>query len=54
VKKFHGKDGPLDIGVPAYTGMAEYFVKAGKEQGYPIIDYNAPFHSGTVFWNYVI
>jgi len=46
VKQYHGREGPLDIGIPAYTGMAQYFVRAGKELGYPIIDYNAPYHTG--------
>ncbi|XP_011704090.1 PREDICTED: glucose dehydrogenase [FAD, quinone]-like isoform X2 [Wasmannia auropunctata] len=39
---YHGTDGPVHITSPSYqTPLAEAFLKAGKELGYPIIvDYN--------------
>jgi len=31
MNQYHGKDGPLNIATPSYTGMAKYFVQAGRE-----------------------
>lgn len=45
-KEYHSKKGTLEISLPAYTGLADQFVKAGKEKGFKVIDYNAPFHEG--------
>lgn len=39
---YHGTEGPLHINYPAFhTPLAEAFLKAGKELGYPLLDYNA-------------
>lgn len=38
---YHGTDGPVHITQPVFhTRMAEAFMEAGKEMGYPLIDYN--------------
>lgn len=39
--KYHGTQGPLHITYPqAHTLLAEAFLEAGKELGYPLVDYN--------------
>ncbi|ODM94363.1 Glucose dehydrogenase [FAD, quinone] [Orchesella cincta] len=45
-KEFHSTKGPMEVSLPAYQGLANQFVNAGKESGFKIIDYNAPFHEG--------
>ena len=41
-KKEHNTKGPVYISYPPYhTPLAENFLKAGLEMGYPIVDYNA-------------
>ncbi|XP_016844951.1 glucose dehydrogenase [FAD, quinone] [Nasonia vitripennis] len=41
-EKMHNVDGPMRISYPPYhTPLAESFIKAGLEMGYPTIDYNA-------------
>lgn len=38
---YHGTKGPLHISYPSFhTLLAEAFLKAGKELGYPVLDYN--------------
>lgn len=38
---YHGNKGPLHISYPLYhTPLAEAFLEAGKELGYPLLDYN--------------
>ncbi|XP_011706819.1 PREDICTED: glucose dehydrogenase [FAD, quinone]-like, partial [Wasmannia auropunctata] len=38
---YHGTDGPLHITFPSFqTPLAKAFLKAGKELGYPLVDYN--------------
>ena len=36
----------MKVGEPPYKGMAEDFVRAGVEMGYPRIDLNAEFVQG--------
>lgn len=36
----------MDIILPAHIGLGNEFVKAGKEKGFKVIDYNAPYHEG--------
>ncbi|XP_018407247.1 PREDICTED: glucose dehydrogenase [FAD, quinone]-like [Cyphomyrmex costatus] len=39
--KYHGTKGPVHITQPKFrTGVAEEFIKAAKEKGYPLVDYN--------------
>lgn len=45
-KEFHSQKGPMEVMLPAHTGLADHFVKAGKEKGFKVIDYNAPYHEG--------
>ncbi|XP_014236445.1 glucose dehydrogenase [FAD, quinone]-like [Trichogramma pretiosum] len=46
-KEVHNTEGPLHINYPPYhTPVAEQFLKAGLELGYPIIDYNAGNQTG--------
>ncbi|XP_001602364.1 glucose dehydrogenase [FAD, quinone] [Nasonia vitripennis] len=41
-RELHNVDGPVHITYPPYhTPLAESFLEAGLEMGYPIIDYNA-------------
>lgn len=43
----HNTNGPLYIGYPPYhTPLAESFLEAGLEMGYPTVDYNADEHVG--------
>ncbi|XP_071561830.1 glucose dehydrogenase [FAD, quinone]-like [Temnothorax nylanderi] len=37
---YHGTDGPVHITYPFHTPLAEAFLEAGKELGYPLVDYN--------------
>ncbi|XP_071561894.1 glucose dehydrogenase [FAD, quinone]-like [Temnothorax nylanderi] len=38
---YHGTDGPVHITHPSFhTPLAEAFLEAGKELGYPLVDYN--------------
>ncbi|XP_025994629.2 glucose dehydrogenase [FAD, quinone] [Solenopsis invicta] len=38
---YHGTDGPVHISYPEFrTPLAKTFLEAGKELGYPIVDYN--------------
>ncbi len=46
-KAMHNTNGPLYIGYPSFhTPLAESFLEAGQELGYPKIDYNADQHVG--------
>ena len=36
----------MNVEQPPYTGMARYFVNAGKEMGYDEVDLNGPFDEG--------
>ncbi|KYQ55060.1 Glucose dehydrogenase [acceptor] [Trachymyrmex zeteki] len=48
---YHGTKGPLHISYPLYhTPLAEAFLKAGKELGYPLLDYNG---KNTIGFSYV-
>ncbi|XP_071626875.1 glucose dehydrogenase [FAD, quinone]-like [Temnothorax longispinosus] len=38
---YHGTNGPVHIAYPSFhTPLAKAFLKAGKELGYPLVDYN--------------
>ncbi|XP_033212018.1 glucose dehydrogenase [FAD, quinone]-like [Belonocnema kinseyi] len=44
---FHNTKGPVNIEYPTYhTPLADGFLKAGLEMGYPLIDYNGKEHVG--------
>jgi len=42
----HGKGGELNVAVPDYTGMAQIYVDAAKELGYPRADLNGYYTQG--------
>ncbi|CAG7718407.1 unnamed protein product [Allacma fusca] len=44
--KTHGTGGPIRIEVPSYHPLADYFVKAGAELGYPKTDLNGYYTEG--------
>lgn len=46
IEDVHGHGGPLTVQPPPYTGMAEYFIKAGEEKGYQRKDLNGYFDEG--------
>ena len=48
IARYHSHGGNLKVGEPPYKGMAEDFVRAGVEMGYPRIDLNAEFVQGIV------
>ncbi|KAJ8730738.1 hypothetical protein PYW08_002151 [Mythimna loreyi] len=44
---YRGRDGELTVeNVPFKTGLVEAFLKAGRENGHPTVDYNAPDQLG--------
>ncbi|XP_011862143.1 PREDICTED: glucose dehydrogenase [FAD, quinone]-like [Vollenhovia emeryi] len=44
---YHNNDGPVHITHPSfYTPLAEAFLEAGKELGYPLVDYNGKYQIG--------
>ena len=45
-ERYHGHGGELKVSEPPYKGMAEIFVQAGNDFGYPRTDLNAHFHEG--------
>ena len=46
-QEMHNTNGPVYIGYPPYhTPLAKGFLDAGREMGYPIIDYNGNQHTG--------
>ena len=40
LEETHGFDGPMRLEVPHYTGLANEFIEAGMEFGYPHADLN--------------
>ncbi|XP_035710955.1 oxygen-dependent choline dehydrogenase 1 isoform X2 [Folsomia candida] len=48
----HGKGGPIRVALPEYTGMADVYVKAAGELGYPRQDLNGYYTEGfdTIFY----
>lgn len=40
--KYHSTQGPLNIDYPYMTKITERFLKAGKQLGYNVVDYNNP------------
>ncbi|XP_032663977.1 glucose dehydrogenase [FAD, quinone]-like [Odontomachus brunneus] len=49
--KYHGTRGPLHITYPkSHTLLAKTFLEAGKELGYPLVDYNT---NNTIGYSYV-
>jgi choline dehydrogenase-like flavoprotein len=42
----HGKGGEITVKEPEYTGMAEIFVEAAQQMGYPRADLNGNFTEG--------
>lgn len=47
--RFRGKGGPMTISYNYQSPVAEAFVKAGAERGYPVRDYNGPNQIGFSF-----
>lgn len=45
----HGKSGEIPVQTAPYTGMAETFIKAGQEMGWPNIDLNGRVTAGLNF-----
>jgi hypothetical protein len=43
----HGKGGEVNVQIPPYIGMAEYFLKAGEEKGFKRRDLNGRFDEGS-------
>nr|XP_021190224.2 glucose dehydrogenase [FAD, quinone] [Helicoverpa armigera] len=44
---YRGRDGELTVeNVPFKTGLVEAFLKAGRENGHPTVDYNSPHELG--------
>ncbi|CAG7818306.1 unnamed protein product [Allacma fusca] len=44
--EYHGHSGNMRISTPPYLGMAEMFIEAGQELGYPRADLNGRFETG--------
>nr|UYG55624.1 glucose dehydrogenase 1 [Geocoris pallidipennis] len=40
---YHGKGGPVQIEWPFLTKITQRFIRACREAGYPLVDYNNPF-----------
>lgn len=48
--KYHSEGGPMSVEYPSFkTPLADTFLQAGHELGYPLVDYNAEFRTGFMY-----